>query len=232
MRHVLLTAGLMVCPALTYAQQRPAPAALTLADAIAIAREHNPAYRQALNNAGPAAWAARNAFANIFFPTVTASGGIGYSGPGSQRFLTQNFSQSVATQSSSYGIGLNWELSGQTLSARPLQRAQERATDADIVGAAQALSSAVTQQYLTVLQARETADVAQKQLERNQQFLALARASRGGAAAGAHGGERRETATVRAARRERTGTDRLGPAHRHVCRGDAAVEAGGPAHDG
>ena len=171
--------GLMVCPALTYAQQRPAPAALTLADAIAIAREHNPAYRQALNNAGPAAWAARNAFANIFFPTVTASGGIGYSGPGSQRFLTQNFSQSVATQSSSYGIGLNWELSGQTLSARPLQRAQERATDADIVGAAQALSSAVTQQYLTVLQARETADVAQKQLERNQQFLALARARYG-----------------------------------------------------
>src|SRR5207249_8336513 len=62
MRHVLLTAGLIVCPALTSAQQRPAPAALTLADAIAIAREHNPAYRQALNNAGPAAWAARNAF--------------------------------------------------------------------------------------------------------------------------------------------------------------------------
>src|SRR5439155_77240 len=83
----------------------------------------------------------------------TASGGIGYSGPGSQRFLTQNFSQSVATQSSSYSLGLNWELSGQTLSARPLQRAQERATDADIVGAAQALSSAVTQQYLTALQA-------------------------------------------------------------------------------
>ena len=168
-----------MCPALTSAQQRSAPAALTLADAIAIAREHNPAYRQALNNAGPAAWAARNAFANIFFPTVTASGGIGYSGPGSQRFLTQNFSQSVATQSSSYSLGLNWELSGQTLSARPLQRAQERATDADIVGAAQALSSAVTQQYLTVLQARETADVAQKQLERNQQFLALARARYG-----------------------------------------------------
>ena len=65
------------------------------------------------------------------------------------------------------------------MSARPLQRAQERATDADIVGAAQALSSAVTQQYLTVLQARETADVAQKQLERNQQFLALARARYG-----------------------------------------------------
>jgi len=179
MRHVLLTAGLVVCPALAHAQQRPTPASLSLADAVAIAREHNPAYRQALNNAGPAGWAARSAFVSVFLPTVTASGGIGYSGPGSQRFLTQNFSQSVATQSSSYSLGLNWELSGQTLTARPLERAQQHATEADIVGAAQALSSAVTQQYLTVLQARETAEVARKQLERNQQFLALARARYG-----------------------------------------------------
>src|SRR5439155_997318 len=137
MRHVLLTAGLVVCPALAYAQQRPVPASLSLADAVAIAREHNPAYRQALNNAGPAGWAARNAFANVFLPTVTASGSLGYSGPGSQRFLTANFSQTVATQSSSYSIALDWELSGQTLTARPLQRAQEHATDADILGAAQ-----------------------------------------------------------------------------------------------
>src|SRR5438445_11644247 len=99
MRHVLLTTGLIVCPALTSAQQRLAPSALTLADAIAIAREDNPAYRHALNNAGPAAWAARHAFANILFPTVTASGSIGYSGPGSQRFFRQNYSQSVATPS-------------------------------------------------------------------------------------------------------------------------------------
>jgi len=61
MRHVLLTAGLIVCPALTSAQQRSAPAALTLADAIAIAREHNPAYRQALNNALDARERAQNA---------------------------------------------------------------------------------------------------------------------------------------------------------------------------
>jgi outer membrane protein len=179
MRHVLLTAGLVVCPAVLSAQQRPVPATLSLADAILIAREHNPAYRQALDKAGPAAWGTRNAFLSLALPTVTASGGIGYSGPGSQRFLTQNFSQSVATQSSSYSLNLNWEWSGQTLSAPPLQRAQERATDADIMGAAQALLSAVTQQYLTVLQARETADVASKQLDRNQQFLQLARARYG-----------------------------------------------------
>ena len=175
MRHVLLTVGLVVCPALVVAQQS-VPATLSLADAIAIAREHNPTYRQTLNNRGPAAWAVRNAFSNLLLPTVTASGGIGYSGPGQQRFLTANFSQNVATLSSSYSLGLNWELSGSTLSQPGLKRAQDNATEADIAGAATSLVTAVTQQYFTVLQARENAEVARKQLNRNEEFLKLAQA--------------------------------------------------------
>jgi outer membrane protein len=175
MRHVLVTVGLMVCPALVAAQQS-VPATLSLADAISIAREHNPAYRQTLNNRGPAAWGVRNAFSTMILPTVTASGGLGYSGPGQQRFLTANFSQSVATQSSNYSLNLNWELSGTTLSQPGLKRAQDRATEADISGAAQALVNGVTQQYLTVLQARENAEVARKQLQRNEEFLKLAQA--------------------------------------------------------
>jgi len=175
MRHVLVTAGLLVCPAFVAAQQS-VPATLSLADAIRIAREHNPAYRQTLNNRGPSAWGVRNAFSSMILPTVTASGGLGYSGPGQQRFLTANFSQSVATQSSNYSLNLNWELSGTTLSQPGLKRAQDRATEADISGAAQALVNGVTQQYLTVLQARENAEVARKQLQRNEEFLKLAQA--------------------------------------------------------
>ncbi len=176
MRHLLLVvAGLAVCPARARAQQ-PAPAALSLADAITIARAHNPAYRQSLNNRGPAAWAARGAFTSLLFPTVTASGGLAYSGPGQQRFLTTDFSQSVATLSSSYSLGLSWEWSGSTLSQPGLKQAQESATEADIAGAATGLVNAVTQQYLTVLQARENAEVARRQLERNEQFLQLAQA--------------------------------------------------------
>jgi outer membrane protein len=175
MRYVLMTVGLVACPALMVAQQS-VPATLSLADAIAIAREHNPAYRQTLNNRGPAAWGVRNAFASLVLPTLTASGGIGYSGPGQQRFLTANFSQSVATLSSSYGLGLNWDLSGTTLSQPGLKRAQDNATEADIAGAATTLVTGVTQQYLTVLQARENAEVARKQLNRNEEFLKLAQA--------------------------------------------------------
>ncbi len=179
MKHALFVAGLVCWPAFATAQQSaPAqtPATLSLADAIAIAREHNPTYRQVQNDRGPAAWGVRNAWSAMLLPTVTASGGVTYTGPGKQTFLTSSFSQSVSTVSSSYDIGLSWQLSGATLSQPGLQRAQQRATDMDIAGAATTLVTVVTQQYLTVLQAIENAEVAGKQLERNQEFQKLAQA--------------------------------------------------------
>ena len=175
MRHLLLSVWLAVCPALSFSQQA-VPANLSLADAIALAREHNPAYRQALHDRSPVAWGVRTAYSSLLLPTLTASGGIGYSGPGQQRFLTSNFSQSVSTLASNYAFVLDWTLSGQTLTAPGLKHAQLAAADADIAGAETNLITAVTQQYLTVLQARDNAAVARKQLERNVEFLKLAQA--------------------------------------------------------
>ena len=63
-----------------------------------MAVQYNPALRQAANDHGPAAWGVRNAFA-AFLPTVTASGGAGYQGPGSQTV----FESSVRT---TLGAGL------------------------------------------------------------------------------------------------------------------------------
>jgi len=175
MKRLLLSAWLAVCPALSFSQQA-VPANLSLADAIALAREHNPAYRQVLHDRGPAAWGVRTAYSSLLLPTLTASGGIGYSGPGQQRFLTSNFSQSVSTLASNYALVLDWTLSGQTLTAPGLRQAQLAAADADVAGAETNLITAVTQQYLTVLQARDNAAVARKQLERNVEFLKLAQA--------------------------------------------------------
>jgi len=175
MKRLLLSAWLAVCPALSFSQQA-VPANLSLADAIALAREHNPAYRQVLHDRSPAAWGVRTAYSSLLLPTLTASGGIGYSGPGQQRFLTSNFSQSVSTLASNYAFVLDWTLSGQTLTAPGLKHAQLAAADADIAGAETNLITAVTQQYLTVLQARDNAAVARKQLERNVEFLKLAQA--------------------------------------------------------
>jgi outer membrane protein len=57
-----------------------------------------------------------------------------------------------------------------------LAKAQQHAVDADIAGAANALATGITQQYLTVLQARDQAELARKTLERNDEFLKLAQA--------------------------------------------------------
>lgn len=158
------------------AQSPPLPPTLTLAGAIALAREHSPTYRQTLNDRGPAAWRVRNAWSNLVTPTVTASGGLSYSGKGEQVFLTSSFEQSVSTVSSYYELGLSWQLSGATLAQPGLARAQQRATDADVAGAGAALDALVTQQYLTVLQAAENVSLAEKELQRNMEFLALAQA--------------------------------------------------------
>jgi outer membrane protein len=151
------------------------PAKLPLADAIALAREHSPAYRQALNDRSPAAWGARNAYAS-FLPAVNASGGVGYSGAGNQQFLAQSFSQAVSSWSTSYNLGLNWQLSGSTFAQPGLRRAQLAAADADISGAETNLIATITDQYLTVLQASENAGVAQARLEHDEEFLKLASA--------------------------------------------------------
>ncbi|PYP43242.1 MAG: hypothetical protein DMD42_10720, partial [Gemmatimonadetes bacterium] len=103
MRPLLLSVGLVVCPLLAVSQQ-PVSATLSLADAIALARQHNPAYRQTIHDRSPAAWGVRNAWSSLWLPNVTASGGVAYAGPGEQNFLTSSFSQSVSTWSSSYSF--------------------------------------------------------------------------------------------------------------------------------
>src|SRR5947208_1921375 len=175
MKPLLLSVGLVVCPTLAFCQQ-PVPATLSLADAIALARQHNPAYQQTIHDRSPAAWGVRNAWSSLWLPSVTASGGVAYAGPGEQNFLTSSFSQSVSTWSSNYNFFLDWTLNGQTLSQPGLKKAELNAAQADVVGAETNLVTAVRQQYLTVLQARDNAEVAQQQLQHDEQFLKLAQA--------------------------------------------------------
>lgn len=173
MRHALWALGLFLCPAPVPGQS--VPAKLSLADAIALAREYSPSYRQAQNDRPPASWGARNAYASLL-PSLTASGGIGYTSSGQQRFLTQSFSQVVGAWSSSYNLGLNWQVSGTTLSQPGLRRAQLASVDADIAGAETNLIATLTGQYLTVLQARENAAVAQTRVDHDEEFLKFAQA--------------------------------------------------------
>ena len=155
---------------------RPPAATLTLEEALSQARANSPAYRQTLNNAGPARWAVRNAYSSLFIPSASASAGFGYTGSGSSQFGGQEFQQSSPSYNSDYSIGVSWQLNGNTLTGPSQAKAQQHATEEDITAAGVALKADVTIQYLVALQAAAQVDVARQQVRRNGDFLQLAQA--------------------------------------------------------
>ena len=152
------------------------PQSLALQEALELASQNSPVFRQSQNDRGPAAWGVRNALASTFLPTLTASGGVGYSGAGSQNFLTSSFVQASGTLGSSYSLSLGWQFSGQTLSQPGLARAQLAATDAQITGARMGLRSGVVNQYLGVLQAQDNVRITEAQQKSTEEALRLAQA--------------------------------------------------------
>jgi outer membrane protein len=152
------------------------PQSLGLQEAIDLATQYNPTYRQAENDHAPAAWGVRNAVAATFMPSLTVSGGAGYSGAGSQTFLNTQFSQGSGTLSSSYTLQLQWQLSGRTLSQPGLAKAQLHAADASITNGRMSLRSAIVNQYLAVLQAEENVRIAEAQQKSADEALRLAQA--------------------------------------------------------
>jgi len=148
---------------------------MSLAEALQQARANSPAYRQTLNDAGPAKWGVRNAYAS-FLPSVRASADMGYTGSG-QTNLGGGFIQPTsAFLTSGYSLGLQWQMDGRVISGPGQQKALRRATEEDISGAGVALTADVTTQYLSSLQASAQVEVARQQVLRNADFLTLARA--------------------------------------------------------
>lgn len=173
---ILVVALAMALPALAQGQADPTiPRELTLQQAVDLAWEYNPTFRQIANNLGPATWAVRNAWA-AFVPAVDLSGSLSYAGAGSQRFLTAEFQQGSPTLGSTYGLTMSARLDGRTIMGPSVSEAQYDATQAAISGAEVNLESAIKQQYLAVLQSEAQVELSQKQLERNEEFLRLARA--------------------------------------------------------
>jgi outer membrane protein len=154
----------------------PIPAVrLSLAEALQQARANSPAYRQTLNDASPARWGVRNAYGSLL-PELTASSDIGYTGSG-QSNLGGGFTLPTSSfVTSGYSLGIQWQLSGRTLTAPAQQKALQRATDEDISGAGVMLTAEISTQYLNALQAAAQVRAARQQVRRNEDFLALARA--------------------------------------------------------
>jgi outer membrane protein TolC len=151
-----------------------APRQLSLAQALELARRNSPTYRQAETAADPAAEAVKAAdWARL--PTLSLNSGVGYTGAGSQTFGGQVFASSPTLQSN-YGFSAGVQLSTRVFLTPSIQRAQLHFTEENINAAGVNLVSNVTSQYLNVLRARATVDVAIRQITSDTTFLAFARA--------------------------------------------------------
>ncbi|HUR95563.1 MAG TPA: TolC family protein [Gemmatimonadales bacterium] len=160
----------------TSATLRPASTVtLSLQEALTQARANSPAYRQTLNDAGPAKWGVRNAYGNLL-PGVSVGSDVGYTGSGQSNFGGGFVRPTSAFVTSGYNLSLQWQLNGRVLTAPGEQKALQRATDEDISGAGVELRAEIETQYLTTLQASAQVAVARQQVTRNVDFLTLAKA--------------------------------------------------------
>ena len=152
------------------AAQQPAPADLSIDQAIRIARENNPTFLQQVNDVGVARSSLRAAYGN-FIPSLSASNSYGYTAAGDARYGTVEFGQQPESYSSSYSLNMGLSLSGSTLLQPTVERAQKVATERRVEGAAASLDAQVANQYLTVLQARELVAQAEQELARTEEHV-------------------------------------------------------------
>jgi outer membrane protein len=153
--RILVLAALACLPAVSVAQNAmPSPGApLTLDEAISIARQNNPAYLQIANNRRTADAAVRSA-RGALLPSADASFGSRYQQGGQQVFNGLSFTNSSDAIQSSYGLNLGYRISTATFVNPKAAVANRDAVEADIIGNSEQLRAAVTQQYLSVLQAQ------------------------------------------------------------------------------
>ncbi|MGD2047098.1 MAG: TolC family protein [Gemmatimonadota bacterium] len=182
----LVAVFMALCATVLVAQQ--APRMLTLDEAVDIAQRNNPGYLTTANDQAAADWGVRQAY-SAFLPTVSASVGGGYQAKGEVRFGTITLdNQTTDWLQSSYRVGFNWNLNGNTIFGVSNARASRSATEATIEAAEFNLESAVAAQYMSVLRAQEGVDVAQRQLDRSEQNAQIVRTRvAAGAAAGTDG---------------------------------------------
>lgn len=160
------------------AQEVPDPGpgvwALSLDEALEVARGRNPAFQAARNDRHVAEWDVRSAWASLL-PSASLSSGISWQGAGEERFGSITFGEQPSYYFSSYSAGLSLRLDGATVLAPGQARASRDATLARIGTEESTLVLNVTQAYLDVLRQGEGERLAAQELERARLNLRLAR---------------------------------------------------------
>src|SRR4029078_4798443 len=148
---------------------------LTLDEAIGLARRNNPAYLQQATARRTADASVRSA-RGALLPSADATHGTRYQQGGQQVFNGLSFSNSSDAVQSSYGLNLNYRVNTATFVTPQASVATRQAVDADITGSSEQLRAAVTQQYLTVLQAQARAALEDTLVNTGESQLELAKA--------------------------------------------------------
>ena len=168
------TVGLAQQPAGSQPAAGPTPV-LSLEEAIGLARRNNPAYLQSANDRSVAGAQVRSAYA-AFLPRVDASLSTSYR-EGRPQFVNGiSFGADQDAIGSDYALTARMDLSPTVFQGPRLQRANARATDADVENAAQTLRANVAQQYVTVLQRQAFVGLQESLLVNTRAQLELARA--------------------------------------------------------
>jgi outer membrane protein len=176
LRSVALATLLVPIAGVAQTPAIPAPrSTLTLEEALAIARRSNPAFLQIANNQREADALVRASDAALL-PSVTSSFSSEYSQGGTQVFQGTQLGASSSFVTSGYNLGVRYDLNGATFLNRSATRATREAVEADVSGSTEQLRAAVTQQYLTVLQAQARAAVEDTLVATARAQLELARA--------------------------------------------------------
>jgi outer membrane protein len=151
------------------------PKALTIDQAVALARHNNPDFQATRNNARNASVELRSAYGGLL-PTLSASLSGQYQQGGQQFFNGVSLSANSDALQSQYSIGLNYRINAATFIAPKVQRANVAAVDADIAGASEALAYTVKQDYITALQSLALAQLNDSLVANAQVQLELAKA--------------------------------------------------------
>ncbi len=155
-----------------------APAQLSLAEALDIARTNNPGFQQTRNDEALADWDVNQSWGQ-FLPSVSASGGLSWQGPGEQQFGTLTlgdlgFSDQPSFYGSSYSLNLGYSLDWATITGPKQAGAQRSATLRGIAVAEADLVARVTTGYIDLLRQDDAVRIAQQQLENAEFNLRLA----------------------------------------------------------
>jgi outer membrane protein len=166
---------LLALALLAQTAQAQAKATLTLDEAIALARRNNPTFRQTVNARRSADAQLRSSYAALL-PRVDANLSGRYQQTGQQFVQGIALNNQSDIMQSSYSLGVNYTLNSDVLTAPRQSAAARGAAEADVAGAAELLRSAVTQQYLLVLQSQARAALQDSLLLTTQGQLELAKA--------------------------------------------------------